>query len=413
MTRTPRTAEHYRAAPRYPDAWRNALMASHEMTIRAEMFYKGSYVGSFGVGSGAVSCDRQSSIRRTANFSVDPTVYDNEAMAERLNPYGTHIKMWRGIRYPGGLIEESPIFSGRLDTVDSGKDGVNLRCSDMAAYIVDGRFYDPWPVNRTRKVTEEARAIILDAMPSAQPVPNVIFDPPLDADTTLVAPSSSFETERTDALDQLVTQLTAEWYADVNGDFRISKLPGIIASNATPDWIIDSGDAGVLVERVTTIDRASIFNGAKVTGEAVGGETGAPGAYQASQVDDPELYWGGPFGKVPQFYSGQTLRTKAAADALAVQLVVQSLSQVHSLSVTCIANAKLNLASVVRVYDRRAAINDMYWIQSMEIPLGPGEPMTMVLNRGYAVTASGQLAPAMPRLPEGARWSPWRLPEST
>lgn len=406
--------QYSKATPRYSDAWRNALLASHEIALRVEISYNNAYVGTLDIVDGSVSCDRASSVRRTATLTIDPSNLDDPVLAPRLNPYGTHVKIWRGIRYPSGAVEEGQLFHGRLDSVEESFAGINLRCSDFGSYMVDGRFYEAWrPIRPLRVVALEAKAMILDGLPATMTPPTVFLDGIAATDATLVAPDFNIDQERVDGLDQLCTTIGCEWFADEVGDFHIRPLPAVITPSTLPVWIIDSGDEGVLIERVTTVDRQNVFNGAKVDGVAVGGDTGATNHYEAKQSESPDLYWGGPFGKIPQFYSGQSLRTTKSAYDLAQQLVAQSLSQVSALSVTCVPNAKLRLADVVRVFDRRAAINNLYYIQSMEIPLGPGEPMTMTLNRALSVTPSGELRDALPTMPEGTRWTPWRSNEST
>jgi hypothetical protein len=218
-----------------------------------------------------------------------------------------------------------------------------------------------------------------------------------------VDPSTSWATERGDALDSLVTPMQAEWLCDMSGTFRLRPLPPVSAAAALVKWIIDSGDEGVLIDRVVTADRQNMFNQAVVSSEAIGGSQVTTKTYELKQSEDPVLYWGGPYGRIPRFYTGQNVRTSIAAQALAQTLVTDAKSALNSVSVQCVVNPKLQLGDVVRIFDGRTYLDALYFVQQIDLPLEPQSPMRLTCYASLARTTAGIVANRR-RLPEGSTW---------
>lgn len=397
---------------RYVDPFLEALMYSHSVNVRGELWPVGAVRGlPLAIASGSVSCDRNAVVRRTAQLTVDPT-FAPASIHDQLTPYGAQVKLWRGIRYINGAVEEYPIFSGRVESVDNAIEGVQLRASDRAADVVDAKFEKSsdgiaFYGTGTTLVTAEARRFIQGAFLTAPTV--TITVPSTVPPNAYVARAMTNDQERADLISVLCTAASAEWYADPTGVFYISPLPAVISPTTQPVWIVDSGDGGVTVDRAATLDRQGVYNSVVVDGEAVGGEVGAHDSWHVPGPGEPEfdpnnpMYYGGPYGKVTGFFSGQTARSTLEAKELAKQLCLNSIAKTRSIQVTCVPNPKLRLGDVVRVYGLTEGIDGMYFVQAMEIPLGPDDPMTMTLSESIELTTSSY-QPAKNRLPEGATW---------
>lgn len=393
--------------PRYPDPWSNTLLDSHEVAVRTEVWFAGVNVGRLEIISGSVSADRASSVRRTATITINPDALVTPGLRERLNPFGTQLRLWRGIRYPGGAVEDEQVFTGRIESVSDSLTGVTIRASDSAADIVDARFPNPVPANHytyvSNKITDVITALIKEVRADAE----VIID---DTSVAEVRSGTSWEQERSDALDSLCTQLGAgnEWFADKLGVFRVKALPAAITISTPAVWIIDSGDDGVLIDRVSELDRSGVYNQVVVVGEAVGGSLSANAHAEDLDPDSPTLY-GGPFGKVPNFYTGQQVTSTIAANELAIQLLVNSIAATRTLAVTCVPNPRIELGDVVRVFNGRAGVDGMYFVQSFELPLDPETPMTMNLRAALTITVEDGInsyEAAELRIPPGSTWAP-------
>lgn len=409
---------------RYADPFLNALMDSHQISVRAELWYNGAFVGTLAVNSGSVTGDRSASVRRTASLTIDPAALKDPAMGPRLNPFGSRVKIWRGVRHPGGAIDEVQVFVGRIDSVDVSFSGLTLRCADLAADVVDARFErETGPVDLPGAPTTLVncmKALITQVHPGISYVTTGVTDSAVNGATI-------WATERADALDSMATQLQpgCEWFIDMTGVAQIRPLPAVITSGTPAVWIIDSGDQGVLVDRTVTQDRVQVTNGVSVEGVPIGGVTPARGVWlnttdYGAAPDDP-MYWGGPYGKVMAYYSGQQLNplnTTQAAHDLAKALGLNSLAKSRSVSVTCVANPKLQLGSVVRIFSAQAEIDGMYFVQSLTLPLVPEQAMTLTCLGALQLGTTRNVKDsdsdsdgwrlADLRIPEGATWQPTR-----
>jgi hypothetical protein len=392
---------------RYSDPFLEALMYSHQVSVRGELWPIGAVRGlPLAIVSGSVSADRNAVVRRTAQLTVDPT-FAPASIHDALTPYGAQVKIWRGIRYINGAVEEYPIFNGRVESVDNSIDGIAIRCSDAAADIADAKFTTPaegvaYYGTGTTKVTDEAKKFIQQVIPGATVTIR-------STSTAYVSRAMTNDQDRADLITTLVSAAGAEWYADPTGIFYIDPLPAIISPDTLPVWIVDSGDVGVTVDRAATMDRQGVYNQVVVDGEAVGGTQGAHNFWHVPGQGEPEfdpdnpMYYGGPFGKVTGFFTGQPVNSTQAALDLAKVLCLNSIAKTRSIQVTCVPNPKLRLGEVVRVYGLSEGIDGMYYVQQFEMPLGPDDAMTMSLNESVELTpASYRMADR--RIPEGASW---------
>lgn len=393
--------------PRYTDPFLEALMYSHQVNVRAELWPVGAVRGlPLAIASGSVTADRNAVVRRTTQLVVDPA-FAPASIRDALTPYGAQLRIWRGIRYINGAVEEYPVFQGRVESVDNAIEGVTVRASDRAADIVDAKFTSPAEGVATYNVnvTAEASRLIKAVLPTA----TVTIESTSQVKTTRAQVS---EQERADLITMLVTSAGAEWFADTSGIFHIPPLPAVITASTLPVWIVDSGDLGVSIARAATMDRQGVYNQVVVDGEATGGTVGAHGFWHVPAPGEPghdptnPMYYGGPFGKVTGFFTGQPVTSTQAAIDLAKTLCLNSIAKTRSITVSCVPNPKLGLGQVVRVYGLDEGIDGMYFVQTIELPLDPDTEMSLSLSENVEETTSplGGYRSAGRRLPEGVTW---------
>lgn len=381
---------------RYPEVWKNALMYPHMATARAELFYGNVKVGDLPIVSGSVRADRGSSVRRTLDMEVDPRLAPSE-VTSKLTPYGSRVKAYRGIRMPDNTVYEFGVFEGRVESVEFGQSSVSIRGSDRGADIVDARFEIPYSSTLNIKVTDQMTAIIVDAIPGA--IVNV--DPACP--TGIITTPATWDRERAEALDNLAQTIACDWWARPDGTIRIGPTPANVTTT-DPEWIVDSGDLGVVITRTTSLDRASVYNAMVVNGEPPDGGVPAYGVARDTDPNSPTFY-GGPFGKVPKFFSSQFLTTDAQAQAVANGMLVDGLSGNQSVNVDCIPNPDLMVGSVVLVSTGDGDFDGLYYINSFSLPLDPESSMSMVLNVGYENAVDvNTFARARPRVGVGISW---------
>lgn len=394
------------AVARYTDRFLNALMDSHRVYVLVQLWYDDALVGALNLVSGSVSADRSSSIRRTAGLVVDPSAVDDPILGPKLHPFGSMVKIWRGVRYADNTVKSEQVFTGRIDAVERSLEGVTLRCSDLAARVLDCRFTSPYQTASDVNVNDEAERLIKAAWPVASP-PTVLEDT-----TTAVTTVGGiiFEQERGDALDYLTKMAGVEWFADSTGVFHLRAMPAVVSASTMPVWLIDSGDSGVLVTSVVGVDRQNVANWVVVESEPVGGVTPAHGEWK-DENDQSVTYVDGPYGVVTGFFSGQAVNTTIAAEELAATLGANSIAKSEQVQVSCVPNPRLNVGDVVRVHSASRKIDKMYFIQTLDLPLDPDSPMSMTLYQtltaaGTGATGSTLYLPSPLRLPEGCTWQP-------
>lgn len=380
----------------YPDRFRNALRYSHQVTVRGELWYDGVKVDDLTFVSGSVSADRRSTVRRTLTANIDPAKAP-VSMSSAMAPYGSIIKVWRGIRYPDGTVEDYPIFTGRIDEVQFSRTQVSVRASDMAIAIVDARFIGSRKATRGSTIVANMQDIILEAIPDA------VIDVTTTATDTVVTPAA-WDRERNEALDGLAKSIGAEWFAGPDGHFHIDPLPAL--NDRPADWVVDAGEAGVMVDRRNVLDRTGVYNMVEVISEPPDGQE-----QWSAEVGDWEptspTYAYGPFGFVPRFFVSQFISTYDQAEATAWAMLADVVALSKGVTVTCIANPAIYGQNVV--YVGNTSTNDwdgMYFLESFTIPLDPESPMTMTLSSTMELDPEAKILRRVrvPRFAEGIIW---------
>lgn len=354
---------------RYADPFLNALMYPHQITVRGELYFEGAKVDDITFMSGNVDMDRSSTVRRNFNGAFDPRKAP-KSIYDKLTPFGAVLKVFRGIRWPDGRVEEYAIFYGRVEFVEFSRFSCTVRATDLAANISDARFEAPRTATKGMTVIDQMKALITDVLPDA------IIDVTSTATQTITTPAT-WDRERDEALDNLAGTIAAEWYAGPDGHFKINPLPALGTGSAV--WIVDAGDTGTLITRDTMLDRTGIYNAVVVNGEPPDGTTPAYGI--ARDTNPASLVrWGGPFGKVPKFYSSQFITTNAQANQVALDMLADAIAGVQGVRVTCVPNPRLLGGQVVQVKSGMSGWDGLYFINAFTLPLMPEEPMSMACN---------------------------------
>jgi hypothetical protein len=353
-------------------------MYPHQITARAELLFDGAVLDDVPLVSGTVSADRSSTVRRTAEFEVDPALAPRWE-TDALTPFGSVIRAFRGIRWPNGDVTEVQVFHGRVDAVDFGRATNRVRCSDAAAAIVDARFERPFTASKGMLVIDQMKAIILDAVADAE----FDVDPNVAANTTTITTPATWDRERISALDNLAAVIGADWMASPEGKYRIVQLPTLAGS--PPSWVVDSGDTGVTITHITSLDRAQIYNGMVVNGEPPDGQPPVTGVAHDDGPFSPTR-WGGPFGMVPKFFSSQFITTQAQADSVALSMLGDVVSGARSVEITCVPNPRVQTNDVIYVNDGSDSDwSGMYYAHSLSLPLDPELPMTIIAKTAYEI----------------------------
>lgn len=287
---------------------------------------------------GSITLDRTADRRGRGSLTIsavnpltgEPVTTNQDAFGAA--PYGATVQVWRGFEYVAGSIEVVSLGIYRLDSAPRQvlEQQVALDLVDLSAQIADERFVAPRTFTKTTLVEDAIEDLILDVFPSA-----TVHKP---GDTTTLGKRTVLEQDRWQACIDFATSIGCNIYPDADGDWQLVDVPDPTASLSV--WSVDASPEGVMIDATINQTRQSVYNGVVVTGEPA--EKHAP-AYALVTDDDPSspTKWGGPFGRVPDFYSSETIRDNTQAQAVGEARLRDLLGVARSVDLTAVPNPAL------------------------------------------------------------------------
>jgi len=307
---------------------------------------------------GSVTIDRTAETRRTLNLSV--AGFENPINPiDEFNPYGTFLRVSRGIQLPDLSIEYVPLGIFRVYETKLDKDSVEIVGYSLEADIRDARFPFPYVINRSLDPPSLAITqldIIFDAFPTLDfTFENLAawFDGNVSGLPNPDIESAVFEKDRLEALRTLNNAMGAEFSCTQEGKFRLNPPA---SPDDPPVWTVNAGTDGVLVEYSKTFSREGVYNGVVVTNDDVMGamtnQATTPAPIRVLVVDSDvtsPTYWGGPFGRVPRFYSSSFIATRAQALTAGRAILARERGLKSTVDFSLIPNPALDVDDVVTV----------------------------------------------------------------
>lgn len=300
---------------------RDAANYSQTLSLHAEITRGGDVIyNDLKISSGSLTGDRTSNTRYNAKVTLAVWPWE----VPDIDNQTCRIRITRGVTSLG-YIEELQVFQGRVDEVTRGPGGeVSLDCSGLEAYIVDGRFLSPRTPPRGTSTTGEIVSLIREILP----------DEPVRVECTTnraITASAPWARERWDAIDSLSASIGAETFSDARG-FVIRDTPSL--SVGQPVVNISEGDHPLVVDINEKSSRDQVYNAASVSGQS--SDPNQPPVWGWAYINDPNdpLYFYGPFGQVPIFYSSQFFSTTAQCNAYAAELLVTAQAKNETLTFT-------------------------------------------------------------------------------
>ncbi|MEU3452188.1 DUF5047 domain-containing protein [Micromonospora sp. NPDC006766] len=315
---------------------------------------------------GDVEIDGTADIRSTIDITINGRGMWPTQASSLLTPYGNEIHVRRGIRYGNGTTEWVSLGYHRINTPaqEQAPDGpIRVAATDRMWGLIKGRLVNPIQFGPTATLGFIVSTLVREVYPSA------VIE--WDDNTSLIPLSRSLtaEEERFEFLADLVQSAGKIWYWDHRGVLVIRKPP----QTTNPAFTVSHGADGVLVELSRELTDEEVYNGVVATGEA------ADTAYPARAVvvdTNPQspTRWGGPFGKVPRFYSSPFLYTDTQAQAAAAAMLTRSLGLPYSVDFSMVPNPALEPYDPILVtYPGRS---ETHVIERLTVPLTASEPMT-------------------------------------
>lgn len=342
--------------------WATTVRSSHTIRVEARVVAAGSTgTDPDGTGipilAGDISLDGQADIRSTVEL---------ETLAEwprratsLLAPYGAELWVRRGVQYSGESTEWVSLGYHRIDTAERDETTGPIRlasCPDRMAGLVDGRLTSPVQLAASTTRGSAVEQLVTDIYPDA----TIEWD---SGDSTALGRSMILEEDRYAGLVDIIRAAGKTWRWDHRGHLVIEDP----ADTADPVATLNAGSGGVLISAGRRVTRQGVYNGVVARGEAA--DTEPP--VQAVAVDTSPTSptrWGGPFGKVPRFYSSPLLTSAASAQSAATTLLRQYLGMPYSVDFAAVPDAALEPGDPIRI--RTAdGITETHVIDRLTIPL--------------------------------------------
>jgi hypothetical protein len=346
----------------YPvsDRFLARLAESHTVATRVQLFLTNGDVVDLEHTGGSVTVDRGQAIRRTCTVTLaDPSLIPRTP-TDQLATYGARLRVARGIDYGNSEQPELvPLGVFRLDSVDGdvNEGPVTLQGKDLSAIVADDKFTEPW--TSTGTVVGAVTALIQRSIPDADVIS-------LIDDAVIGSRTFDVEADPWASAQEIAAAAGAEVYANADGVFVIATLPDLLT--AEPVWAVEAVEGGVYIKGNRAMSTDKVFNGILARGENTA-ENVPPVSWLAVD-DDPgsPTYWGGPFGRRPDFFSSSTLTTLAACQQAAILKLRQAKAPNATGDISSMPNPALEPGDVIRV-THEDGTRELHQVAALTVPL--------------------------------------------
>lgn len=359
------------------------VRASHGMAARARVvttYQEGTDPDGVEIPivDGNVELDASADVRSTVDLTSDPGLWPKRA-ADLVTPYGNELFVERGVKLGGGSVEWVSLGYFRIttaDQVDAPRGAVRVAGADRMRGIVRGRLTSPKQFLAIATYGAVVEELVLDIYPDA----TIEWD---DATSgQLLGRSVIAEEDRYAFLNDLVTAVGKVWYWDHRGVLLIKDPP----DPSSPVFDVNGGANGVLATLSRHLSDEEVYNGVVATGEAADARAPARAVVVDVNPNSPTR-WGGPFGKVPKFYSSPLLTTDAQAASAAGSLLRTSTGLPYNVDFTMVPNPGLEPLDPVRVSDPgRTAV---HVLDKLTIPLVADAALTAAAREQSFIVIGG------------------------
>jgi hypothetical protein len=307
---------------------------------------------------GEIELDATADVRGTGSLTLAepwPRVRNRS-----LAPFGAEVFVARGVDLGGAGVLWAALGYYRINDVeqsDAAKGPVDVSLEDRMSTIIDSRFLVPRQWLQGTRVGDIVDEVVTEIYPNA----TIIFDD--DSDDSELGRSLIVEESRFEVLKTLAEGLGKIFYWDAQGRLLFETIP----DEDEPIWIVNAGVGGVMVEADRSLSRNGVYNAVVVLGEGTDQMPPVRAVAFDAQESSP-TFFGGPFGRVPRFYSSPFITTQSQAENAAVNLLRQSLGAPYDVGASAVPNPALKPYDVIRVvYDD--GNRELHVVEKVSIPL--------------------------------------------
>lgn len=348
----------------YPvsDRFLARLAESHRVATRVQLFLNSGRVIDLEHTGGSVNADRSQAIRRTCTVTIaDPTLIPRVA-SDQLAAYGARLRVARGVEYGDGSQELVPLGVFRLDSVDGDvNDGpVTLAGKALEVAVADDKLTAVYTATGT--VVGAITALIQRSLPGADVISQIV-------DVPIGSRAFDVQADPWAGCQEIAAAAGAEVYSNADGVFVIAQLPDLLTT--PPVWAVEAVEGGVYISANRAMSSDGVHNGILATGENTADGV-PPVSYLAIDNDTGSpTYWGGPFGRRPDFYSSSTLISTAACQQAANLKLAQAKAPNATGDISSLPNPALEPGDVFRVTHEDGS-RELHQAASFSVPLDEG-----------------------------------------
>jgi hypothetical protein len=336
------------------------LAESHRVATRVQLFLTTGEVVDLEHTGGSVTVDRGQAIRRTCTVTVaNPSVIPRTP-TDQLATYGARLRISRGVDYGNpDQPDLVPLGVFRLDSVDGdiNEGPVSLQGKDLSVCVADDKLTEPYSATGT--VVGAVTALIQRSLPDADVI-SLVDDVPIGRRTFDV------QADPWAGAQEIAAAAGAEVYANADGVFVIATLPDLLEEE--PVWAVEATEGGVYIKGNRAMTSDKVHNGILASGENT--SDNIPPVSWLAVDDDPgsPTYWGGPYGRRPDFYSSSTLTTLAACQQAATLKLRQAKTPNASGDISALPNPALEPGDVIRV-THEDGTRELHQVAAFTVPL--------------------------------------------
>lgn len=346
-------------------SWAAAISTNHRPTLHFELWKTVTQlIPDLKISAGSVRKDASTYPRTTASLQIADI---SEAVAQLCTPFGSRIRIYRGLTYPDNtaelpLIADLDIVSARLARPAA---ELTVQLADPSAAIASDQFDTPTPMPGVTVRTAISRILASRAYFGGR-VPSGSAPA---ADTAITAADYNVDGDGWDSIEQLADIASAECY------FSADRTPILRAEpvlKSTPDatlYALSGGTVTAIDSELIRAPNVLYFWGAPdAAGKQIRGVA-------ADRNQSSPTYVNGPYGRVTAREDRSTpFASQAAANTAAANMLARLQRGVRTVTVECVPNPAIEPGDTVEIRFASGAL-ERHLVRAVEIPAGPSDRM--------------------------------------
>lgn len=177
-----------------------------------------------------------------------------------------------------------------------------------------------------------------------------------------------FDNDALSAIGQVAAAYSASVVVDSQGYVDLRPIPD--PASVVPNLTLSTGEAGVVAEWATGVNRDDMTNGYYVTGETPDNSASPVWGAAADMNPNSPTYWLGPFGKKLKSYSSPLLTTNSQCQKAARTMLEADLRASRPVNVTMVPDPRIERGDWIKL--DTPTVTGLGQVTALTLPLTPG-----------------------------------------